>query len=140
MCKPGRRESGEAAAERTYLQWYLHLFFFPLGTARRTSPCELPKCRYADREGERAGRWPQCGHTYSGTYPFFFFLLRIEDQGPGSPVSSMCWAYELEACAVQLIRVHFWESFLAFPLVLLIRSETSERLVLGVMGNPRETH
>ena len=152
-----------------------------LGTARRTSPCELPKCRCANLEGERAGRRPQSGHTYSGTYTFFFFrlellaaprlvnsqsadmqtgkerergggrsadiptvvptpfffLLRIEDHSPGSPVSSMCWAYELEACAVQLIRVHFWESFLAFPLVLLIRSE---RLVLGVMGNPRETH
>ena len=150
------------------------------------SPCELPKCRCANLEGERAGRRPQSGHTYSGSYTFFFFRLELlaaprlansqsadmqtgkeRERGggrsadiptvvptplpfffflgsrtkvPEAQYRAVCWAYELEACAVQLIRMHFRESFLAFPLVPLIRPETSERLVFGVMGNPRETH
>ena len=115
MCKPGRRESGEAAAERTYLQWYLHLFFFRLELLAaprlvNSQSADMQTGKERERGGGRSADIPTVVPT------LFFFLLRIEDQGPGSPVSSMCWAYELEACAVQVIRVHFWESFLAFPL------------------------
>ena len=104
----GRRADIPTVVPTPFFFFRLELLAAPRLVNSQSADMQTGKER--ERGGGRSADIPTVVPT------LFFFLLRIEDQGPGSPVSSMCWAYELEACAVQVIRVHFWESFLAFPL------------------------